>query len=55
MKVKTKTKLGNSEVMGAVDQLVGAMLNNYLEENPKDAKTLVQKVILACKSQASCK
>ena len=48
---QTKTKLGNSEVMGAVDQLVGAMLNNYLEENPKDAKTLVQKVILAAKAR----
>ena len=35
---QTKTKLGNSEVMGPVDQLVGEMLNNYLEENPKDAK-----------------
>ena len=48
---QTKPKLGNSEVMGAVDQLVGAMLNNYLEENPKDAKTLVQKVILAAKAR----
>ena len=48
---QTKTKLGNSEVMGAVDQLVGAMLNNYLEENPKDAKILVQKVILAAKAR----
>ena len=36
--------------MGAVDQLVGAMLNNYLEENPKDAKTLVQKDYFSCKS-----
>ena len=44
---QTKTKLGNSEVMGAVDQAVSAMLNNYLEENPKDARTIVQKVILA--------
>ena len=48
---QTKTKLGNSEVMGPVDQLVGEMLNNYLEENPKDAKTLVQKVILAAKAR----
>lgn len=44
---QTKTKLGNSEVMGAVDQAVSAMLTNYLEENPKDAKVIVQKVILA--------
>jgi DNA gyrase subunit B len=44
---QTKTKLGNNEVMGAVDQAVGEMLNNYLEENPKDARTIVSKVILA--------
>ena len=44
---QTKTKLGNSEVMGAVDQAVSQMLSNYLEENPKDARTIVQKVILA--------
>ncbi len=44
---QTKTKLGNSEVMGAVDQAVSNMLSNYLEENPKDAKSIVQKVILA--------
>ncbi len=44
---QTKTKLGNSDVMGAVDQAVSTMLTNYLEENPKDAKVIVQKVILA--------
>ncbi|HBX51640.1 MAG: DNA gyrase subunit B [Bacteroidetes bacterium GWF2_33_38] len=44
---QTKTKLGNNEVMGAVDQAVGEMLTNYLEENPKDAKSIVLKVILA--------
>jgi DNA gyrase subunit B len=44
---QTKTKLGNSEVIGAVDQAVSIMLTNYLEENPKDAKVIVQKVILA--------
>ena len=44
---QTKTKLGNSEVMGAVDQAISADLANYLEENPKDARTIVQKVILA--------
>ena len=44
---QTKTKLGNSEAMGAVDQSVSEMLQNYLEENPKWAKLIVQKVILA--------
>jgi DNA gyrase subunit B len=44
---QTKTKLGNNEVMGAVDQAISEALNNYLEENPKQAKTIVEKVILA--------
>ena len=44
---QTKTKLGNSEVMGAVDQIVSEMLSYYLEEHPKEAKTIVNKVILA--------
>ena len=44
---QTKTKLGNSDVMGAVDQAVSASLANYLEENPKDARIIVQKVVLA--------
>lgn len=44
---QTKTKLGNSEVMGAVDMAVSEMLENYLEEHPKDAKRIVDKVILA--------
>ncbi|MEO5585452.1 MAG: ATP-binding protein, partial [Flavobacteriales bacterium] len=44
---QTKTKLGNSEVMGAVDQAVSEMLENYLEEHPKDARQIVDKVILA--------
>lgn len=44
---QTKTKLGNSEVAGHVDQAVSEMLNNYLEENPKEARTIVNKVILA--------
>lgn len=48
---QTKTKLGNSEVGGAVDQLVGEMLNNYLEENPNQAKLIVQKVVLAAKAR----
>ena len=44
---QTKTKLGNSDVMGSVDQMVSEALSHYLEENPKDARTIVQKVILA--------
>ena len=44
---QTKTKLGNDEVSAAVDQAMTAALGNYLEENPKDAKAIVQKVILA--------
>lgn len=44
---QTKTKLGNTEVMGSVDMAVSSALSNYLEENPKDAKIIVQKVILA--------
>ncbi len=44
---QTKTKLGNNEVMGAVDQAVGEVLQYYLEENPKEAKMIVNKVILA--------
>ena len=44
---QTKTKLGNNEVMGAVDQAVGEVLAYYLEEHPQDAKTIVDKVILA--------
>lgn len=44
---QTKTKLGNNEVMGAVDMAIGEALNNYLEENPKQARAIVDKVILA--------
>ncbi|MDX9941422.1 MAG: DNA topoisomerase (ATP-hydrolyzing) subunit B [Bacteroidales bacterium] len=44
---QTKTKLGNSEVAGAVDQAVNEMLTYYLEEHPREAKTIVNKVILA--------
>jgi len=44
---QTKTKLGNNEVMGAVDQAVGEVLAYYLEEHPKEAKTIVDKEILA--------
>ncbi len=48
---QTKTKLGNSEVMGAVDQAVGEVLSYYLEEHPKEAKTIVDKVILAAQAR----
>jgi len=44
---QTKTKLGNREVTAPVSQAVSEMLENYLEENPNDAKAIVQKVILA--------
>ncbi len=44
---QTKTKLGNDEVSAAVDQAMTAALGHYLEENPKDAKAIVQKVVLA--------
>lgn len=44
---QTKTKLGNNEVIGAVDQAVGEALGYYLEEHPKEAKIIVEKVILA--------
>ena len=44
---QTKTKLGNSEVAGAVDQAISGALSLYLEENPKDARAIVSKVILA--------
>jgi len=48
---QTKTKLGNSEVSGSVDQAVSNMLGMYLEENPKDAKIIVQKVVLAAQAR----
>ena len=48
---QTKTKLGNSEVAGIVNQMVGEMLTNYLEENPKDAKEIVDKVVLAAQAR----
>ena len=44
---QTKTKLGNSEVSASVDQAVSQMLGNYLEEHPREAKAIVEKVILA--------
>ena len=48
---QTKTKLGNNEVMGAVDQAVGEVLSYYLEEHPKEAKIIVDKVILAAQAR----
>ncbi len=48
---QTKTKLGNNDVMGAVDQAVGEVLNNYLEEHPKEARRIVEKVILAANAR----
>lgn len=48
---QTKTKLGNREVSSAVSQAVSEMLTNYLEENPDDAKVIVQKVILAAQAR----
>ena len=48
---QTKTKLGNTEAMGAVDVCVGEMLGNYLEENPKQAKQIVSKVIVAAQAR----
>ncbi|AWX43574.1 DNA topoisomerase (ATP-hydrolyzing) [Flagellimonas maritima] len=48
---QTKTKLGNREVTSAVSQAVSEMLTNYLEEHPDDAKSVVQKVILAAQAR----
>lgn len=52
---QTKTKLGNNEVMGAVDMAVGEILGIYLEENPREAKTIVQKVIIAAQARAAAR
>jgi DNA gyrase subunit B len=48
---QTKTKLGNSDVMGAVESTVGESLQYFLEENPREARTIVQKVILAAQAR----
>jgi DNA gyrase subunit B len=48
---QTKTKLGNSEVLGIVDTIVGEALNNFLEENPKEAKIIIDKVCLAASAR----
>ena len=52
---QTKTKLGNSEVSPAVDKIVAEMLTNFLEENPNEAKIIVDKVILAAKARQAAK
>lgn len=52
---QTKTKLGNNEVIGAVDQAVGEALGYYLEEHPKEAKIIVEKVILAATARAAAR
>ncbi len=52
---QTKTKLGNNEVMGSVDMAVGEALGNYLEENPRSAKIIVEKVILAATARAAAR
>jgi DNA gyrase subunit B len=52
---QTKTKLGNSEVMGAVDQAVGEVLQHYLEENPREAKIIVNKVVLAAQARIAAR
>ncbi len=52
---QTKTKLGNSEVTGAVDQAVGEALGYYLEEHPKEAKIIVEKVVLAASARQAAR
>jgi DNA gyrase subunit B len=52
---QTKTKLGNNEVMGAVQQAVGEALANYLEEHPKEAKLIVDKVVLAATARVAAR
>jgi len=52
---QTKTKLGNREVVSPVSQAVAEMLENYLEENPNDARIIVQKVILAAQARHAAK
>jgi DNA gyrase subunit B len=52
---QTKTKLGNTEAIGAVDQAVGEVLQNYLEENPREAKLIVSKVILAAQARIAAR
>jgi DNA gyrase subunit B len=52
---QTKSKLGNNEVIGAVDSAVGEILGNFLEENPREAKIIVNKVIIAAQARAAAR
>jgi DNA gyrase subunit B len=52
---QTKTKLGNSDVAGAVSQVVSEMLDSYLQENPKEARLIVDKVLLAAKARIAAR
>lgn len=52
---QTKTKLGNSDVAGTVEVTLARVLENYLEENPKEARTIIQKVILAAQARAAAR
>lgn len=52
---QTKTKLGNSDVSGTVDATLSRMLTAFLEENPRDAKSIIQKVILAAQARAAAR
>ncbi|MGM9686007.1 MAG: DNA gyrase subunit B, partial [Bacteroidaceae bacterium] len=52
---QTKTKLGNSEVSGAVNSAVGEALSNYLEEHPKEAKMIIDKVVLAATARVAAR
>ena len=52
---QTKTKLGNSDVMGVVDSTVSKSLEAYLEENPREAKNIINKVILAAQARAAAR
>ena len=52
---QTKTKLGNSEVAGAVQQAVGEALSNYLEEHPKESKQIIEKVIIAAQARVAAR
>ena len=52
---QTKTKLGNSDVMGVVDSTVSKVLEAYLEENPREAKNIINKVILAAQARAAAR
>ncbi|HYM94347.1 MAG TPA: DNA topoisomerase (ATP-hydrolyzing) subunit B [Chitinophagaceae bacterium] len=52
---QTKTKLGNSEVMGVVDTTVSRVIEAYLEENPREAKNIISKIILAAQARAAAR